>query len=99
MTSAAATSPGVGRQRVVLRARPTVRITPVLHAGRRAYVAKDPVSLAYFHLDERQHFLFARLDGRRTLEEIRREYEQAFKPQRLTSDELEAFASQLVQSG
>src|SRR5579885_2197317 len=96
----APSSPGrQRRKRVRLRLRPNLTFTPQQEGGRTWYVVKDPVTLAYFHLDEGQHFVTGLMDGTHTLEEIRTAYEDTFRPERLPLEELEAFAAELLDGG
>ncbi len=88
-----------GRKGIVLRARPNLIILPRTEESRPTFVIKDPVSLSYSQLDDRQRFALARMDGQHTLEQIQQEFEKEFRPQRLPLEELEAFASQLIQGG
>lgn len=87
------------RKQVRLRARPNLQCVSRIQGGRRVYVIKDPVALQYFHLEEPQKFTLDRMDGEHTLEQIQQEFESANRPQRLTLEELEGFASQLLQAG
>jgi putative peptide zinc metalloprotease protein len=87
------------RKRVRVRLRRNLVVTPQQQGGRPCYVVKDPVSLRYSHLDDRQHTVTGLMDGTRTLEEIRTEYERRFRPDRLPPEELEAFVAQLVRDG
>jgi len=93
------TTPLERRKKVRLRARPNLQSEPRFQSGRRVYVVKDPVSLQYFHLEEAQHFALGRMDGRHTLDQIQQAFENEFKPQRLTLEELESFGRQLLQCG
>jgi putative peptide zinc metalloprotease protein len=88
-----------GRKKVCLRLRPNLECVPQGDRGQPVHVLKDPVSLSYYRLDERQHFLVSLMDGARTLDEIQKEYEKRFRPDRLPLEELEAFAAQLVNGG
>ena len=88
-----------GPKAVRLKAQPNLECAPRHLAGRKLVMVKDPIRLRYFHLEEAQHFVLTQMDGQRTLEEIRQAYEQAFSPQRLTPDEIQAFASHLLQLG
>lgn len=88
-----------GRKEVRLRLRRNLVLIPQQERSRPCYVLKDPVSLGYFRLDERQRFLTSLMDGAHTLEQIRAAYERHFRPERLALDELESFAGQLVSSG
>ena len=62
-------------------------------------VLKDPVSLHYFRLEERQWFVVHLMDGTHTLEDIQQAYERAHRPDRLSLEELEAFTALLVKGG
>jgi putative peptide zinc metalloprotease protein len=89
----------LGRKRVRVRLRPNLLIVPQREGAATRYVVKDPVSLAFFRLDERQHAVVALMDGSRTLDEVREAFEQAHRPERLPAEELEAFAAQLLANG
>src|SRR5437870_12323079 len=88
-----------GRKQVRLRLRRDLVITPQQSGGRTCYVVKDPVSLRYWRFAEPETFLLQRLDGRHTLDEVRRQFEAHFRPRRLSEAEVEAFAHQLVRGG
>jgi putative peptide zinc metalloprotease protein len=64
-----------------------------------ATVLKDPVSRRFFRLDARQRFAVSLMDGQHTLDEIRAAYEAAHRPDRLSGDEIESFAAQLLAEG
>ncbi len=87
------------RKRVRVRLRPNLTFHAQQGDGPPAYVLKDPVSLRYYRLDEKQRFLAGLMDGSHSLEEIRKAYEKHFRPERLTLEELETFAAQLLGSG
>jgi len=87
------------RKQVRVRLRPNLLMSRQCQAGQTCYVVKDPVSLAYFRLDDRQHFLIGLMDGVRTLEDIRQEYQRQFRPQSLSLEETEHFTSLLLNSG
>lgn len=85
------------RKQVRLRLRPNLVFTTQEHGG--GHVVKDPVSMRYFRLEETQRFIVELMDGNHSLAQIQKAYEEKFRPQRLTLDELEAFASQLLEAG
>jgi len=87
------------RKRVKLRLRKDIEITPQRYEGRVFYVVKDPVSLRYYRFKEQEHFLLGYLDGAHTLEEAQKAYEKHFRPERLTLEDLESFAQQLISAG
>src|SRR5262245_34252487 len=87
------------RKQVKLRIRADLAITEQRYEGRVCHVVKDPVSLKYYRFNQQEYFVFKRLDGGNTLEEIRKEFERRFAPDRLTLEDLEGFARQLVTAG
>lgn len=87
------------RKQVKLRTRADLVITQQRYEGRLCQVVKDPVSLKYYRFNAQEYFVFERLNGKLTLEEIRKDFEKRFAPDRLTLEDLEGFARQLVTAG
>jgi putative peptide zinc metalloprotease protein len=87
------------RKQVKLRMRPDLVITDQRYEGKLCRVVKDPVSLKYYRFNQQEYYVFERLNGGETLEEIRKEFEKRFAPDRLTLEDLEGFARQLVTAG
>jgi putative peptide zinc metalloprotease protein len=87
------------RKLVRLRVRADLGITPSKYEGKTHYVVKDPVSLRYYRFNEQEHFVVKLFDGKHTLEETQKEFEKQFRPHRLTLEDLEGFAQQLLQAG
>jgi putative peptide zinc metalloprotease protein len=87
------------RKQVKLRTRSDLVITEQRYEGRLCHVVKDPVSLKYYRFNMQEYYVFVRLQGGETLEEIRKEFEKTFAPDRLTLEDLEGFARQLVTAG
>ncbi len=87
------------RKQVRLRTRMDLVITPQKYEGKWCHVVKDPVSLKYYRFNQHEYFVFQRLSGRMTLDDIRKDFEKEFAPDRLTLEDLEGFARQLVTAG
>src|SRR5207248_2562861 len=87
------------RKKVRLRMRKDLAIAPQKYEGRTYYVVKDPVSLRYFRFKEQEHFLIRLMDGTHTLDDAQKAYEKRFRPERLTLEDLESFAQQLLNAG
>src|SRR5215469_6282650 len=87
------------RKRVRLRLRSDLNIAPQKYEGRTYYVVKDPVSLRYYRFKEQEHFLIGLMDGTHTLDDAQKQYEKRFRPERLTLEDLESFAQQLLTAG
>lgn len=87
------------RKHVRLRIRPDLSITPQRYEGRSFYVIKDPVSLRYYRFKEQEYFLLKLMDGRHTLDEAQKSFENRFRPDRLTLEDLEHFGQQLLTAG
>lgn len=63
------------------------------------WVIKDPVSLRYYNLSAHEYAILNWLDGTSTLDDIRRKFEEAFPPFRITARRLQAFLANLYESG
>src|SRR5258708_413641 len=90
---------GERRKQVRLRLRKNLAITPHQERQPAFYVVKDPVTSRYFRFEEGQHCVLGLMDGRHTLAEIQEAYERKFRPERLSLEELEAFAAHLMETG
>lgn len=80
---------------IPLRARPDLQVQPLVYAGRRYWGIKDPVALGYFQLRDEEHFIWRLLDGRRSLEQIKQQFEREYPPHELDVSQLQAFFSRL----
>src|SRR5216683_6249832 len=87
------------RKQVRIRLRGDLSIEPQKFEGRTYFVVKDPVSLRYYRFKEQEQFLLQFMDGQRTLDDAQKEYEKRFRPERLTLEDLEGFAQQLLTAG
>jgi putative peptide zinc metalloprotease protein len=87
------------RKQVRIRLRGDLMIDPQKFEGRTYFVVKDPVSLRYYRFKEQEQFLLQFMDGQRTLDDAQKEYEKRFRPERLTLEDLESFAQQLLTAG
>src|SRR5262249_26604831 len=87
------------RKQVRIRIRPDLGIAPQKYEGKTYYVVKDPVSLRYYRFEEQEHFIIRMMNGAATLDETQKEFEKRFRPKRLTLEDLEGFAQQLLTAG
>jgi putative peptide zinc metalloprotease protein len=87
------------RKRVRIRMRPTLVYSAQCCEGQTYQVVKDRLTLCYFRLDEGQFFAVGLMDGEHTLGDIQKAYEERFRPERLSLEELEALAAQLLEAG
>ncbi|HAN98749.1 MAG TPA: hemolysin D [Planctomycetaceae bacterium] len=63
--------------------------------GRRYWVVKDSLTLRYFRFEEEEYSLLSWLDGRTSLEQLRRRFESRFAPQRISSTEIHQFIGRM----
>ncbi|MBL8799723.1 MAG: hypothetical protein JNM56_37925 [Planctomycetia bacterium] len=87
------------RKQVRLRLRPDLDVAAHKYEGRTYYIVKDPVSLRYYRFKEQEHFLLRLMDGTHTLDDAQKKFEQHYRPDRLTLEDLEGFAQQLLTVG
>ncbi len=87
------------RKLVRLQKRPDLYVVQQRYENRQYHIVKDPVGLKYYRLNEQEYFVFSKLDGKSTLEDIQKSFESNFRPSRLSLEDLESFARQLVLNG
>src|SRR5262249_20778811 len=87
------------RKQLRIRIRPDLDIEPHRYEGKVFYVLKDPITLRYYRLPEKEHLLLRYMDGKHTLEDAQKAYEQEHRPERMELEHLEAFAQQLLTTG
>jgi putative peptide zinc metalloprotease protein len=94
-----ALSAGDRRKQVRLKVRSDLIIAPQKYEGKTCFVVKDPISLRYYRFNEQEYFVVKHFDGLHTMEETQKEFELKFRPNRLTHEDLEGFARQLLTAG
>lgn len=82
-----------------LRKRPDLVMRPLWFRGRKYWIVKDPLALEYSRLREEEYFILELLDGRVSVEEIQRRFNERFAPLRLTPSRLQAFLGMLYRAG
>src|SRR4030081_3702119 len=87
------------RKQVRLRIRGDLGISTQRYEGRTYYVVKDPVSLRYYRFKEQEYFLLKLMEGTHTIDQAQKKFEQRFRPDRLTLEDLEHFSQQLLTAG
>jgi putative peptide zinc metalloprotease protein len=82
-----------------LRMRPDLTARRQEDGTSQAWTVKDPVALRYYTFTAQEFAILNWLDGTRSLEELRRDFEKAFPPQRVTLQHLQSFLAKLHESG
>jgi len=82
-------------RRLPLRMRPDLEIRAQWYQGREYRVVKEPLGLNYFRLEPEEYWLLLQLDGRTSLAEIQRRFENEFRPQTISLSELQQFLATL----
>ena len=78
--------------------RPDVTSVRQSYQGRDYWVLKDPLSLKYYRFEEEEFRLLKMLDGKRSPDQIKRQFDYDYAPQKLTLQELYQFAGMLYRS-
>jgi putative peptide zinc metalloprotease protein len=82
-----------------LRMRPDLVVRRQDDGTSQAWVIKDPVALRYFTFTAQEFAILNWLDGTRSLEDLRRDFEAAFPPHRITLQHLQSFLAKLHENG
>ena len=67
------------------------------YLGRGYWIVKDPIGLKYYRFQDEEYFILESLDGTKSLETIKDEFEAKFPPQKITLEEIQSFVGQLHQ--
>ena len=94
-TQSPALPSGQAAEHLQARLRPDLVVQPVPYEGVTHYVIKDPIALKYFRFKAEEYFLLQQLDGKQTLQDIKRAFERKFRPQTITVEDLLRFVAQL----
>lgn len=86
-------------QRANLRMRPDLILSPRGAGASRHWIVEDPVAAKYFRLRDEECFILRRLDGRASLRELKRGFEERFYPLRLGFRSLNGFLFHLHELG
>ena len=67
------------------------------YLGRAFWIVKDPIGMKYYRFQDEEYFILEELDGTKSLETIKEDFEAKFPPQKITLEEIQNFVGQLHQ--
>jgi putative peptide zinc metalloprotease protein len=79
--------------------RSDLEFRPQRFGNRRFWAVKDPIALKYFHLGDEEYTVLQLLDGRTSLDELKRRCDEAFAPQRRSIEQIQGFLATLHRFG
>ncbi|MBX6315142.1 MAG: HlyD family efflux transporter periplasmic adaptor subunit [Isosphaeraceae bacterium] len=82
-----------------VKLRPDLVVQPQFYEGMTHYVIKDPIGLKYFRFKVEEYFLLQQLDGKNTLQDVKKAFERKYRPQTISIEDLTRFVSQLHEAG
>jgi putative peptide zinc metalloprotease protein len=91
--------PGQAAEQLVVKLRPDLVVQPQFYEGMTHYVIKDPLALKYFRFKVEEYFLLQQLDGKNTLQDVKRAFERKYRPQTISIEDLTRFVAQLHEAG
>jgi putative peptide zinc metalloprotease protein len=86
-------------RRLPVRVRPDLSAQRQQYLGRIYWIVKEPIGSRYFRFQDEEYAIMKLLDGTRSLDDIKHEFENMFPPQKIALDEIQNFLGQLHQSG
>jgi putative peptide zinc metalloprotease protein len=103
MSSAPSLTPaptlGQAAEHLKVQLRPDLIIQPQFYEGMTHYVVKDPIALKYFRFKVEEYFLLQQLDGKHTLQDVKKAFERKYRPQTISIEDLTRFTAQLHEAG
>ena len=82
-----------------LRMRRDLAARKVVFGGRGYWNIKDPLTLRYFQLRDEEYFILSTLDGRQSVDQICRQFDKEFAPNRLGDRQLQSYLATLHSQG
>ena len=86
-------------RKLPVKYRPDLTAEKQVALGQTYWILKDPIGARYFRFQEEEYALLKMFDGRHSLDDIKKEFEKEFPPQKITVDELQHLLGQFHQSG
>jgi putative peptide zinc metalloprotease protein len=86
-------------RRLPVKVRPDLTAKKQYYLGRTYWVVKEPIGSRYFRFQEEEYAILKMVNGEKSIEEIKQNFEKQFPPQKVTLNELHSFLGQLHQSG
>ena len=83
---------------LAVKKRPDLVVERHRYQGQPYWIIKDPLALQYFRFQEEEYFLLTLLDGKNSLDEIKRRFEEEYAPQKITHEELGRLVGMLHRS-
>jgi putative peptide zinc metalloprotease protein len=90
---------GQAAEHLQVKLRPDLVVQPQFYEGMTHYVIKDPLALKYFRFKIEEYFLLQQLDGKLTLQEVKKAFERKYRPQTISIEDLTRFVAQLHEAG
>jgi putative peptide zinc metalloprotease protein len=90
---------GQAAEHLRVKLRPDLIVQPQFYEGMTHYVVKDPIALKYFRFKQEEYFLLQQLDGKNTLQDVKRAFERKYRPQTISIEDLTRFTAQLHEAG
>ena len=90
---------GQAAEHLQVKLRPDLIVQPQFYEGMTHYVVKDPIGLKYFRFKAEEYFLLQQLDGKQTLQDVKRAFEKKYRPQTISIEDLTRFIAQLHEAG
>ena len=82
-----------------LRVRPDLKVRRHKYQGRPFWVVKEPIGLKYYRFQEEEFAILQMLDGESSYDDLKKQFEAEFPPQRITLQDLQHFIGMLHRSG
>ena len=78
-------------------ARTDLEASRATYLGRSYWIVKDPIGSKYYRFQDEEYYILKSLDGTKSLDVIKEDFEAKFPPQKITLEEIQSFVGQLHQ--
>ncbi|MDR3182501.1 MAG: biotin/lipoyl-binding protein [Planctomycetaceae bacterium] len=86
-------------RKLPIKVRPDLSAKRQYYLGRSYWVLKEPIGTKFYRLQDEEYAILKLFDGKHSLDDIKKQFEKDFPPQKITLEDLHHFIGQLHQSG
>ncbi|MDR3234163.1 MAG: hypothetical protein LBT46_10965 [Planctomycetaceae bacterium] len=86
-------------RKLPVKVRPDLSAERQYYLGRSYWVLKEPIGTKFYRLQDEEYAILKLFDGKHSLDDIKKQFEKEFPPQKITLEDLHHFIGQLHQSG
>jgi putative peptide zinc metalloprotease protein len=78
-------------RKLPIKVRPDLSAERQYYLGRSYWVLKEPIGTKFYRLQDEEYAILKLFDGKHSLDDIKKQFEREFPPQKITLEDLHHF--------